>query len=97
MEAIIEELLLHHKFLCRSCVKKSKQGKKTWQAKIGGFGHVRREKDHHMPKGQLEAQIAVGVDWGESQPSQQKFFLVLVTLWSPDLSTREHRHKEVTT
>jgi hypothetical protein len=28
---------------------------------------------------------------------REKFYLVLVTLWSPDSSTREHRDKEVTT
>ena len=34
---------------------------------------------------------------GRRAPSLQDCLLVLVTLWSPDLSTRENRDKEVTT
>jgi hypothetical protein len=37
---------------------------------MGGAGHVREGEDQRMPKGGSEAQIAVGVDWGVSQPSQ---------------------------
>jgi hypothetical protein len=56
VEAIFEELLLHHKFLRRSCVEKSKPGKKN-------LVNHRDWRVWSRPQGeQLKAQIAIGVD-----------------------------------
>jgi hypothetical protein len=63
---------------------------------------VRKGKGQRV-EGAVGSLIAVGVDRGggldpiKARRRQKIVYLVLVTLWSPDSSTREHRDKEVTT
>jgi hypothetical protein len=38
---------------------------------MGEVGHVLKGKDQCTPKGRLEAQFAISVNWGVPQPSQK--------------------------
>ena len=64
---------------------------------------VRKEKNPACVEGADGSVIAIGVDRGgvldpvKACRRRKIVYLVLVTLWSPDSSTREHRDKEVTT
>jgi hypothetical protein len=88
--------MLHHKFLCRSCVENEvRQVNKTQRtADIDGWSRPLGERPTLVERVVGSVIVAVGVDRGVFL---DPVYLVLVTLWSPDLSTREHRDKEVTT
>ena len=96
--------MLHHKFLRRSCVENEvRQVDKTERtADIDGWSRPRGERPARV-EGAVGSVIAVGVDRGvvldpvKARRRRKIVYLVLVTLWSPDSSTREHRDKEVTT
>ncbi len=63
----MDELLLHHKLQHRIlCRKEVSQVNKPSELPRWWVGHVREGKDQHTPKWRLEAQIAVGVNWGGS-------------------------------
>jgi hypothetical protein len=85
-----DELLLHHRFLRRKLLGQVNKTQQT--ADVGGLITSARGKTSARQRGGWKRNPCRSVGWGISLP-----YLVLVTLWSPDSSTREHRDKEVTT